>query len=97
MLRRSELTELAWQNIDLKSGRVIVERTKTIKNFTLVIPKQLISAWQLLPANFFTINSSLTTENSEMFLSGVIGFPENKTYFAIIKISPSEFSCSMLI
>lgn len=43
---------------------------------------------KLLPANFFTINSSLTTENSEMFLSGVIGFPENKTYFAIIKISP---------
>ena len=43
---------------------------------------------KLLPANFFTINSSLTTENNEMFLSGVIGFPENKTYFAIIKISP---------
>ncbi|MBX9867079.1 MAG: tyrosine-type recombinase/integrase [Burkholderiales bacterium] len=48
MLRRSELVELEWQHVDLKSGRVIVARTKTIKNFTLIIPSQLIKAWQLL-------------------------------------------------
>ena len=72
MLRRSELTELAWQNIDLKSGRVIVERTKTIKNFTLVIPKQLISAWQLLP------NKEQST--------GLFNFTDNTLYRNIIKL-----------
>lgn len=72
MLRRSELTELAWQSIDLKSGRVIVERTKTIKNFTLVIPKQLISAWQLLP------NKEQSTR--------LFNFTDNTLYRNIIKL-----------
>lgn len=49
MLRRSELTELTWSNTNLSTGRVIVSRTKTIKNFTLIIPNQLIKAWQMLP------------------------------------------------
>ncbi len=50
MLRRSELVEINWQNIDLKTGRIMVERTKTIQNFTLIIPTQLRQLWKLLPS-----------------------------------------------
>ncbi len=49
MLRRSELTEITRQNINLTTGRVVVARTKTIPNFTLIIPEQLRKAWRLLP------------------------------------------------
>jgi len=49
MLRRSELTEISWPNVDLKTGRVMVERTKTIRNFTLIIPAQLRQLWRMLP------------------------------------------------
>lgn len=49
MLRRSELTEITRQNINFTTGRVVVVRTKTIPNFTLIIPDQLRKAWRLLP------------------------------------------------
>lgn len=58
LLRRSELTEIAWCNVDLDSGRVVIERTKTISHFTSLIPNQLIEMWQLL-GNTYSFNSLL--------------------------------------
>lgn len=48
MLRRSELVEIKWCNVDLDSGRIVVERTKTINNFVMIVPDQIKSLWQLL-------------------------------------------------
>lgn len=58
MLRRSELTEIDWRNVDLDSGRVVIERTKTINNFTLLIPQQIKTLWQLL-GNKYGFNGAM--------------------------------------
>lgn len=47
-LRRSELVEIDWSSVDLKTGRVVIVRTKTINNFTLIIPEQIKALWQIL-------------------------------------------------
>lgn len=72
MLRRSELVDIKWCNIDLKSGRVMVERTKTIENFTLIIPMQLRQLWLLLNSR----------ENNKLF-----SFSDHTLYRYIVEVA----------
>ena len=48
LTRREELLSLKWQDVDLATGRIVIRQTKTIKDFTIIIPTQLIAMWTKL-------------------------------------------------
>jgi len=48
LTRREELLSLKWQDVDLTTGRIVIRQTKTIKDFTIIIPAQLIKLWTKL-------------------------------------------------
>lgn len=43
--RKNELLNLKWENVDIETGRVIIEQTKAISNFTMIVPQQVINIW----------------------------------------------------
>lgn len=51
MVRRSELVNIRCNDINLDDGRLVIEHTKTINNFTLIVPHQIRKLWALLIQN----------------------------------------------
>lgn len=45
MLRIEELMSIRWQDVDTKTGRVVIKQTKSIKDFRLIIPTQILELW----------------------------------------------------
>ncbi|HRG62242.1 MAG TPA: tyrosine-type recombinase/integrase [Burkholderiales bacterium] len=43
--RKNELLNLKWENVDIETGRVIIEQTKAISNFTMIVPQQVLQVW----------------------------------------------------
>lgn len=43
--RKNELLNLKWENVDIETGRVIIEQTKAINNFTMIVPQQVLQVW----------------------------------------------------
>lgn len=45
LLRIEELLSIKWQDVDIESGRVVINQTKAIKDFRLIVPKPIINLW----------------------------------------------------
>lgn len=43
--RKNELLNLKWENVDIETGRLIIEQTKAISNFTMIVPQQVLQVW----------------------------------------------------
>lgn len=92
LTRKEELLRLKWQDVDLKTGRVVLRETKSINNFTLIIPQQIINLWdqlkQLNPKSEYVFATKKSHYNS-LSLRRDLGYMISN--YQMDKFTPHDF------
>lgn len=92
LTRKEELLRLKWQDVDLDTGRVVLRETKSINNFTLIVPKQIILLWnklkQLNPSSEYVFATKHSHYNSVSLRHDLNWMIEN---YKMTKFTPHDF------
>jgi|GEM_PF-1893759 len=92
LTRKEELLRLKWQDVDLETGRVVLRETKSINNFTLIIPQQVINLWsklkQLNPASEYVFATKNSHYNSVSLRNDLNWMIDN---YKMDKFTPHDF------
>lgn len=92
LTRKEELLRLKWQDVDLETGRVVLRETKSINNFTLIIPQQVITLWsklkQLNPISEYVFATKKSHYNSLSLRRDLNWMIDN---YKMTKFTPHDF------
>ena len=92
LIRKEELLRLKWQDVDLDTGRVVLRETKSINNFTLIVPQQIINLWtqlkQINPTSEYVFATKRSHYNSLSLRRDLTWIVNN---YKMDKFTPHDF------